>query len=68
MVIQKLREDKSVSIVKFKKTVLSLSGISTKSISQPKMQETPTVNILDCIKNNNLSTYMHNCSQTKKSY
>ena len=66
--IQKLREDKSVSIVKFKKTVLSLSGISTKSISQPKMQETPTVNILDCIKNNNLSTYMHNCSQTKKSY
>ena len=66
--IQKLRDDNSVSIVKFKKTVLNLSGISTKSISQPKMQETSTINIFNCIKNNNLSKLMHNCSQTKKSY
>ena len=65
--IQKLKEDNTVNIVKFKKTILNLSGISTKSISQPKMQETSTLKILACIKNNNTSTDMHNCTRTKKS-
>ena len=49
--IQKLKEDGNVNIVKFKKTILNLSGISTKSISEPKMQETSTIKILRCIKN-----------------
>ena len=47
--IQKLNEDGDVNIVKFQKTVLNLSGISTKSISEPKMQETPTMQILRCL-------------------
>ena len=66
--IQRLKEDNTVNIFKFEKTVFDLSGIRTKSISQPKMQETSTFNILNCIKNNNLSESMHNCNQTKKSY
>ena len=66
--IQKLKEDNTVNIVKFKKIILNLSGISTKSISQPKMQETSTLKILACIKNNNISTDMHNCTGTKKSF
>jgi len=66
--IQKLKEDNTVSIVKFEKTVLNLSGISTKSISEPKMQETSTLKILNCIKNNNQSNDMHNCNDTKKSF
>ena len=41
--IQKLNEDGDVNIIQFQKTTLNLSGISTKSISEPKMQETPTV-------------------------
>ena len=44
--IQKLKEDSTVNIVKFEKTVLNLSGLSTKSISEPKMQETSTLKIL----------------------
>ena len=54
-IIQKLKDDKTVNIVKFKTTSLNLSGMSTKSISVPKMQETSTLKILRCIKNNNTS-------------
>ena len=67
-IIQKLKEDMTINIVKFETTSLNLSGISTKSISVPKMQETSTLKILGCIKNNNTSVNMHNCSPTKKSF
>ena len=40
--IQKLNQSGDVSIIKFQKTILNLSGISTKSIRETKMQETPT--------------------------
>ena len=63
--IQKLNEDGDVNIIQFQKTTLNLSGISTKSISEPKMQETPTVQILRCLTNNNI--VRHNCSDSKKS-
>ena len=49
--IQNLKDDNSVNIVKFYKTVFNLSGISTKSISEPKLQETSTMKIIECIKN-----------------
>ena len=63
--IQKLNEDGGVSIIQFQKTTLNLSGISTKSISEPKMQETPTMQILRCLTQNN--TARHNCDDSKKS-
>ncbi len=63
--IQKLNEDGDVNIIKFEKTILNLSGISTKSISEPKIQETSTLEILNCITNK--PTNMHNCDQNKKS-
>ena len=63
--IQKLNEDGDVNIVQFQKTTLNLSGISTKSISEPKMQETPTMQILRCLTQNN--TARHNCDDSKKS-
>jgi len=50
--IQKLNNSGDVSIIKFEKTVLKLSEIATKSISEPKMQETSTIQILRCLKNN----------------
>ena len=46
--IQKLNEDGDVNIVKFEKTFLNLSGLSTKSISEPKIQETSTIQIIQC--------------------
>ena len=48
--IQKLDERGNVSIVKFKKTILNLSGLSTKTISEPKIQETSTISILMCLR------------------
>ena len=63
--IQKLNEDGGVSIIQFQKTTLNLSGISTSSISEPKMQETPTMQIMRCLTQNN--TARHNCDDSKKS-
>ena len=63
--IQKLNEDGDVNIIQFQKTTLNLSGISTKGISEPKMQETPTMQILRCLTQNN--TARHNCDNSKKS-
>jgi lipopolysaccharide export system permease protein len=48
--IQKLEEDKSISVIKFEKTSINLSGLDTKTISEPKIQETSTIKILECIK------------------
>ena len=62
--IQRTEPDKSVSIVKFEKTSLNLSGLSTKSISEPKMQETATMLIINCIKNKNL--IFHNCVRNEE--
>ena len=63
--IQKLNEDGDVNIIQFQKTTLNLTGISTKSISEPKMQETPTMQILRCLTQN--KTARHNCDDSKKS-
>ena len=49
----------------FQKTILNLSGISSKSIKEPKVQETPTVQILRCLFKNNV--VKHNCNNSKKS-
>jgi lipopolysaccharide export system permease protein len=62
--IQKLNPDGDINIVKFQKTTLSLSGINTKSISKPKMQETPTIDILQCIEGRKIN--VHNCNLTKR--
>jgi len=63
--IQKLNEEGDVSIIKFEKTILNLSGIVTKSVSEPKIQETSTFKILLCILKKEVN--MHNCEQNKKS-
>ena len=62
--IQKLKFDGDVSIVSFKKTIFNLSGINTKSISKPKIQETSTNKILMCLRG--YSVDMHNCDKRKK--
>ena len=57
--IQRFDKDGSVSVIKFKKTELNLSGLSTKSITEPKVQETSTWNILLCLQDKVVD--MHNC-------
>ena len=63
--IQKLSGRGNVSVIKFKKTIFNLAGLSTTSISEPKIQETSTLKIFDCIINK--KTKIHNCQQDKKS-
>ena len=62
--IQNLDNDGKINIIKFETTYLNLGEISTKSISEPKVQETPTIQILRCLQNKN--TILHNCNPTKK--
>ena len=62
--IQKLDNNGKINIVKFEKTYLNIAEISTKSISEPKIQETPTIQILRCLQNKNV--VLHNCNPSKK--
>ena len=64
--IQKLGNDGNINVIKFEKTVLNFSNLTTKSIITPKIQETSTLKIFNCILNINTKD-MHNCSQEKKS-
>ena len=63
--IQKLNDSGEISIIKFDKTVLNLSGITAQSISEPKMQETSTIQILNCLQKK--TSVVHNCNHSKKS-
>mgnify|MGYP001212311936 CR=1 FL=1 len=64
--IQKLNNTGNINIIKFDKTVLNFSGLSTKIISKPKIQETSTLKIFNCIINKNINE-THNCTKSKKS-
>ena len=58
--IQKSNPKSKISIVKFEKTIINLSNLSTKTITEPKIQETSTKNIINCIKDKN--EYLNNCN------
>jgi lipopolysaccharide export system permease protein len=63
--IQNTSVEDDVRVIKFKKTTFNLSNISTKSISEPKIQETSSFDILNCIIKKKIE--LLNCKQTKKS-
>jgi len=62
--IQKLESGTGLNIVSFEKTAINLSGLSTKTISEPKIQETSTIQIFKCMQDKNKET--HNCSRHAK--
>ena len=62
--IQKLNIDGKINIVKFEKTFLNIAEISTKSITETKIQETSTIRILRCLQNKNV--ILHNCGPITK--
>ena len=64
--IQKQEDNQNISIINFQKTFINLSGLSTKTISEPKIQETSTIDIISCLSGNNI--FMHNCDGSKKFY
>jgi len=64
--IQKLNKDGDLSVIKFEKTELNFSNLTTKSVITPKIQETSTLKIFNCMLNVNINI-LHNCSMEKKS-
>ena len=62
--IQKLETDGTINIITFEKTQLNLSGLSTKTISEPKIQETSTIQIIKCMQKKIVES--HNCKQQEK--
>jgi len=62
--IQRLNQSGAISIVKFEKTELNLAGISTKTISEPKIQETPTIQIIQCMRK--INAFSQNCTRDRK--
>jgi len=62
--IHKSDNKNHINFVRFDKTSFNLFGISTKSISQPKMQETSTLRILQCVQNEKIDIL--NCNPSKK--
>jgi len=64
--IQKLEQGGTVSIISFEKTSINLSNLSTKTISEPKIQETSTKTILLCMNEKNLNNT--NCNPNQKSF
>ena len=65
-IIQTLNEKKEIKNILFEKTELSLRNISTRTIKQPKIQETSSSSLLKCIFNLNSNLILNNCS--KKNY
>ena len=47
--IQRSENDGTINIISFKKTSINLSGISTKTISEPKIQEISSFEIIRCM-------------------
>ena len=60
--IQKLEIGGEISIIKFSKTSLNLSGLSTRTTSEHKIQETSTLRLIRCLIRKNIIT--QNCGQT----
>lgn len=62
-IIHKLDYANKINVVKFEKTILHLTGLSTKSIIKPKMQETKTLDMFQCARKIKSD---HNCNESKR--
>ena len=59
--IQKIGTDDNVNVITFNRTTINLSGLSTKTTAEPKIQETPSMRVMYCMQEKNLD----NCIQSK---
>ena len=64
--IQSLSQKNEIKNIFFEKTELSLGNLSTRTIKQPKIQETSSVSLLKCIFNLNKNLIINNCSKDYK--
>ena len=64
--IQSLSQKNEIKNILFEKTELSLGNLSTRTIKQPKIQETSSVSLLRCIFNLNKNLIINNCTKDYK--
>ena len=60
--IQTLNTKYEIKNIDFKRTVLSLDKFATRTITEPKIQETSSISLLQCLTNNNSNKILKNCS------
>ena len=59
--IQKIGTDDNVNVITFNRTTINLTGLSTKTTAEPKIQETPSMRVMYCMQEKNLN----NCIKSK---
>ena len=64
--IQTVNQKNEIKNVEFKKTELSLNNISTRTIKQPKIQETSSSSLFECIFSQKNNLNLNNCSKNYK--
>ena len=64
-IIQSQKVDKNIQTIKFQKTVLKLDNLQTRSIVQTKIQETPSILLIQCYFNKNKEEII-NCPKDHK--
>ena len=62
--IQKENKENEIVSINFIKTNMQMEGLQTKSIIMPKIQETSTKILIDCITSNKIKIEILNCPQT----
>jgi len=62
--IQTLNDENEIKNVQFKKTELSMVNFSTRTITQPKVQETSSKLLINCLLDQDFNQNIQNCSLT----
>ncbi len=65
-VIQTENKSKEIQSINFKKTNLLLQGMKTKSITQPKLQETSSIILMECLFKKDMEEKLLNCAKKSK--
>ena len=65
-VIQTENKSKEIQSINFKKTSLLLQGMKTKSITQPKLQETSSIILMECLFKKDMEEKLLNCAKKSK--
>ena len=65
-VIQTENKSKEIQSINFKKTSLLLQGMKTKSITQPKLQETSSIILMECLFKKDMEKKLLNCAKKSK--
>jgi lipopolysaccharide export system permease protein len=64
--IQGLNLKNEIKNIEFEKTELTLKNISTRTIKQPKIQETSSVSLINCVLDKDSNLNFNNCSKNNK--